>query len=254
MEAASGGTIFLDEIGDLPLDLQVNLLHVLQDKVIERVGSIRKIQLDVRVIAATHVNLELAVKEGRFREDLYYRLNVVHLEVPPLRAREDDVESLANAYLEKFLKEAKSKVTGFSLKALQAMRCYYWPGNVRQLVNRIWHAVVMSENHLITPEDLGIKIRSMDHQQAMTLDMVRAQAERDAIRSSLSRNRNNASEAARQLGISRATLYRLLERHDKILLNLIKTETEQVIDLAEIRQQHQYGKVINGSRKLEALD
>ena len=212
MEAANGGTIFLDEIGDLPLELQVNLLHVLQDKVIERVGSTQKIQLDVRVIAASHVDLEQAVGLGRFREDLYYRLNVIHLKVPPLRERDGDVELLAQAFFEKFSSETRSVAMGFSRQALQVMNNYRWPGNVRELLNRVRQAVVMSENRLLTPNDLGLEKR-VDGRLMMTLDAARALAEHEAIRLSLRRNQNNISEAARQLGVSRTTLYRLLERH-----------------------------------------
>ena len=212
MEAANGGAIFLDEIGDLPLDLQVNLLHVLQDKVIERVGSTQKIQLDVRVIAASHVDLEQAVVQGRFREDLYYRLNVIHLKVPPLRERDGDVELLAQAFFEKACNGTHSTAMGFSRQTLQVMNNYRWPGNVRELFNRVRQAVVMSENRLLTPNDMGLEKR-VDGRLMMTLDVARAQAEHEAIRLSLRRNQNNISETARQLGVSRATLYRLLERH-----------------------------------------
>jgi DNA-binding NtrC family response regulator len=248
LELAAGGVIFLDEIGDLPMDLQVNLLHVLQDKVIERVGSNQKIQLDVRVIAATHVDLELAVKQGRFREDLYYRLNVIHLEVPPLRERENDAELLAKAYLEQLSKEARSTATGFSHKTLQAIRKYSWPGNVRQLINRIKHAVVMSENNLISPEDMKLKNQSSEN-IARTLVMARAYAESEAIRIALHRNQNNASEAARELGISRATLYRLLDRHGKLLPNLVTPGMEDVAQGNRRPQRHT--GLVNGSGSLE---
>lgn len=226
MEAANGGTIFLDEIGDLPLELQVNLLHVLQDKVIERVGSTKKIQLNVRVIAASHVDLEHAVEQGRFREDLYYRLNVIHLKVPPLRERDGDVGLLAQNFFEKFSNETRSVAMGFSRQTLQVMNNYLWPGNVRELLNRVRQAVVMSENRLLTPKDLGLEKRVEG--LMMTLDAARAQAEHEAIRCSLRRNQNNISEAARQLGVSRATLYRLLERHDTPVIN-IKHETSSEI-------------------------
>lgn len=211
LEAAIGGTIFLDEIGDLPLDLQVNLLRVLQNRSIERLGSNQEIQLDVRVVAASNVDLEQAVKQGRFREDLYYRLNVLRLHSPPLREREGDVELLARHYFKKLTDPSEGIARGFSQQALRVMSNYAWPGNVRELINRVRRAVIMSENSLLKPEDLGLEKRVEDA-GSMTLDRARAQAEFQAIRCALRRNQNNMSAAARQLGISRATLYRVLER------------------------------------------
>jgi DNA-binding NtrC family response regulator len=211
LEAAVGGTIFLDEIGDLPLDLQVNLLRVLQNRSIERLGSNQEIQLDVRVVAASNVDLEQAVKQGRFREDLYYRLNVLRLHSPPLREREGDVELLARHYFKKLTDPSQGIARGFSQQALRVMNNYAWPGNVRELINRVRRAVIMSENQLLKPEDLGLEKRVEDA-GSMTLDRARAQAEFQAIRCALRRNQNNMSAAARQLGISRATLYRVLER------------------------------------------
>ena len=212
MEAAQGGTLFLDEIADLPLDLQANLLRVLQDKVIERLGSTQPIQLDIRVIAATHINLREAVAKGRFREDLYYRLNVVNLHAPALRERPGDVELLAHTLLDQFAWETGGKVKGFNRQALRAMNQYAWPGNVRELINRIRQGVVMAESPYLTPEDLGMERRVSDTGRA-TLEGARAKAEIDAIRAALRRCQHNVSEAARELGISRATLYRLLERY-----------------------------------------
>lgn len=212
MEAAHGGTLFLDEIADLPLSLQANLLRVLQDKVIERLGSSQPIQLDIRVIAASHINLQDAVAKGHFREDLYYRLNVINLVAPPLRDRQGDVELLAQALLDRFSRETSGKVKGFSQQALRAMSQYAWPGNVRELSNRIHQGVVMAEHSYLTPDDLGMERRATCPGH-LSLDRARAQAEFDAIRSALRRCQHNVSEAAKELGVSRATLYRLLERH-----------------------------------------
>jgi DNA-binding NtrC family response regulator len=212
VEAAQGGTLFLDEIADLPLSLQANLLRVLQDRVIERLGSTQRIQLDIRVVAASHVDLREAVARGEFREDLYYRLNVINLVVPPLRDRQGDVELLAQALLEKFSRETLGKVKGFSQQALRAMNQYSWPGNVREMINRIRQGVVMAEHPYLTPEDLGMERRALLTGR-LTLDAARMKAEVDAIRSALRRCQHNVSEAAKELGVSRATMYRLLERH-----------------------------------------
>jgi DNA-binding NtrC family response regulator len=212
IEAAAGGTIFLDEIGDLSLDLQVNLLRFLQAKTIERVGGTQSLQVDVRVIAATHVDLERAVAEGRFREDLYYRLNVLHLRVPALRERENDIELLARFFFEKFAKEKNPQVRGFSQQALQVMNTYAWPGNVRELINRIRRAMVMCENRLMTPGDLGLERRSA-RRTIRTLVGARAAAEKEAIQYALRHTGNNVSRAARELRISRVTLYRLMEKY-----------------------------------------
>ncbi len=211
IEAAANGTIFLDEIGDLPYEMQVNLLRFLQEKLIERVGSTAEIHVDVRVIAATNTNLEKAVKDGRFRSDLYYRINVLRIKIPPLRDRQGDIELLAKAYFEKFSKERNTAVKSFSQKALAAMKRHHWPGNVRELINRIRHAMIMSENHLLTAADLGLEDR-IELANPVSLDLVRAQAELDLINTTLSYNDNNMSMTARQLGISRATLYRLVNK------------------------------------------
>jgi DNA-binding NtrC family response regulator len=213
MEAAQGGTLFLDEIADLPLNLQANLLRVLQDKVIERLGSARPIQLDIRVIAASHIDLAEAVAQGRFREDLFYRLNVIHLMAPPLRVRQGDLEILAQALLGQFSRESGGKVKGFSRQALRAINQYSWPGNVRELINRIRQGVVMAEHPYLTPDDLGMERRA-PCEGRLTLDDARTRAEIEAIRSALRRCQHNVSEAAKELGVSRATLYRLLERHE----------------------------------------
>jgi DNA-binding NtrC family response regulator len=212
IEAAAGGTIFLDEIGDLPIELQVNLLRFLQEKTIERVGGTEKIHVDVRVLAATHVNLEEAVKEGRFREDLYYRLNVLKIKAPALRDRQGDIEVLAKFFFDKFSHEKRRNVKGFSPSALEVMNRYAWPGNIRELMSRIRRAMVMCERRLITPECLDLDRR--DGQRIVnTLEEIRNLAEMDAIRNAMQKNNGNMTAVSRELDVSRATLYRLIEKY-----------------------------------------
>jgi DNA-binding NtrC family response regulator len=212
IESADMGTVFLDEIGDLPIELQANLLRFLQEKTIERVGGSGKIKVDVRVVAATHVDLEAAVADGRFREDLYYRLNVLRLKTPSLRERQGDIELLAKYFFKKFAYEKRPIVRGFSSEALQVMSQYGWPGNVRELINRIRRAMVMCEHKLIGPDDLGLDRRE-GKRRVVTLEAARNTAEKSVIRQALMQNRSNLSEAARELGVSRVTLYRLIEKY-----------------------------------------
>lgn len=212
IESAAGGTIFLDEVGDLPLDFQLNLLRFLQEKTIERIGGNEHVYVDVRVIAATHVDLEKAISEGKFREDLFYRLNVLHIKTPSLRERQGDIELLAKYFFNKFSHEKRRNIGGFSPKAIHVMNCYPWPGNVRELINRIRHAMVMCEKRYIGPSDLGIE-RRQTKRVVVTLDEARASAEKEVIRNALQKNQNNLSVAARDLGVSRVTLYRLIEKY-----------------------------------------
>jgi DNA-binding NtrC family response regulator len=212
IEVAAGGTVFLDEIGDLPLGLQVHLLRFLQEHTIERLGNARPITVDVRVIAATHLDLEEAVRAGRFREDLYYRLNVLRLDMPPLREREGDVEILARFFFDKFARTERTTARGFSRQALDAMKGHSWPGNVRELINRVRRAIVMSEHRLISPTDLGLE-RRQSMRSMLTLETVRALGEKEAISQALWRTTHNVARAARELGVSRMTLYRLIEKH-----------------------------------------
>jgi len=212
IEAAASGTIFLDEIGDLPLDLQVNLLRFLEDGKIERLGGTEAIKVDVRIIAASHVNLPEAVSQGRFREDLFYRLNVLSVQVPPLREREGDITLLANHFFHEFRAERHPRIRGFSKAALEAMEAYPWPGNVRELMNRVRHAVVMCEHACITAADLRLnEVHNGVGDQ--TLDSARNAAEKTLVATTLRRAGHNISEAARQLGVSRVTLYRLMEKY-----------------------------------------
>jgi DNA-binding NtrC family response regulator len=212
IEAAAGGTLFLDEIGDLPLELQVNLLRFLEEKTIQRIGALDEIHVDVRVLSATHVDLEKAVEEGRFREDLYHRLNVLQVNIPPLRERQDDIEILAKFFFNKFIKEKSMKVRGFSQEALALMRQYHWPGNIRELINRVRRAMVMCEQRLIKPADMGLERRTANR-NVITLEEARNSAEKEALICALSRNKHKVKKAADELGVSRVTLYRLMEKH-----------------------------------------
>lgn len=228
IEAAAGGTLFLDEIGDLSPGLQVNLLRFLQEKKICRVGGHEEITVDARVIAATNVHLEKAIEFGSFRLDLYYRLNVIRIDVPPLRERQGDIELLAQHFLEKYKDQKNQKITGFSSEALHAMRQHHWPGNIRELINRIRRAMIMAERKLISPEDLDLTSQMTDHALS-SLEAARDKAEGEAIMAMMAHTKTNMSEAARLLGVTRATLYRLITKH-KILLRRPKDErvTEHV--------------------------
>lgn len=212
IESAAGGTLFLDEISDLPLELQANMLRFLQEGTISRVGSNHSVKVDVRVIAASHTRLEEAVKSGRFREDLLYRLNVLPLTVPALRERKEDLELLASYFFKSFAHDKNPRLTGFSNRAMLAIKAHEWPGNVRELINRIRRAMVMSEGRLITPDDLDLQAPT-GLRNGEALEEARIRAERDAIQICLQGSGSNVTRAARDLGISRMTLYRLMEKH-----------------------------------------
>lgn len=215
LEVAQGGTVLLDEIGDLPADVQANLLRFLEEKTIQRVGGTEHIPIDVRVIAATHVDLEDAVQRGEFRADLFYRLDVLTLTVPPLRQRRADIELIARHVFRNVCAEEGSRAQGFTAEALLALRQHEWPGNVRELVNRVRKAVVLCSGRLITRQELGFERRSgaKSRSVTMTLSEAREEAERQSILSSLDCSDGNVAEAARQLKVSRSYLYELMTKH-----------------------------------------
>ncbi|KPY37956.1 Sigma-54 dependent transcription regulator [Pseudomonas syringae pv. primulae] len=213
IEAADGGTLFLDEIGDLPLETQAHLLRFLQDRQIERIGSSEPIPVDVRVLAATHVDLEAAIRKKRFREDLYYRLNVLQVGTAPLRERHGDLAMLANHFAHFYSQETGRRARNFSQDALIAMGKHDWPGNVRELANRVRRGLVLAEGRQIEAADLGL-LGEEDIVSSMgTLDDYKSRAERQALCDVLTRHSDNLSVAAKVLGISRPTFYRLLHKH-----------------------------------------
>ncbi|MFD2641775.1 sigma-54 dependent transcriptional regulator [Pseudomonas japonica] len=213
IEAANGGTLFLDEIGDLPLELQANLLRFLQEKHIERVGGSQPIAVDVRVLAATHVDLESAILTGRFREDLYYRLNVLQVVTAPLRDRHGDLSMLASHFSRFYSLETGRRPRTFSEEALSAMGRHDWPGNVRELANRVRRGLVLAEGRQIEAQDLGLHDQHNQVAPMGTLEDYKHQAERQALCDVLNRHSDNLSIAAKVLGVSRPTFYRLLHKH-----------------------------------------
>lgn len=213
IEAADGGTLFLDEIGDLPLELQANLLRFLQEQQIERVGGNRPVEVDVRVLAATHVDLEAAIDAGTFREDLYYRLNVLQVGTAPLRERSEDLPLLANHFSRLYSLETGRRPRRFSEDALAAMAMHAWPGNVRELANRVRRGLVLAEGRQIEAQDLGLECARGDGPPLSSLEVYKLCAERQAMCDALARYGDNLSVAARMLGVSRPTFYRLLHKH-----------------------------------------
>ena len=215
--------MFLDEIGELPLALQVKFLRFLQEQSIERVGGRAKIPVDTRLIAATNVDLKKAMTEGKFREDLYYRLAVVVVKLPALRERPGDVPLLAKALLRKFAAQNGRTATDFSPKALRALQQHPWPGNVRELENRIKRAVIMAEGRSVTPVDL--ELGESTEGAFRSLKEAREAVEREMIQQALERHGGKISRAAEELGISRPTLYELMEK-----LSLAKPNLEKKAD------------------------
>ncbi len=230
IERASGGTLFLDEIGDLPMDLQAHFLRFLETRTVERVGGTQSIPVDARIVAATNVDLEDAVSSGRFRRDLFFRLDVLRIHLPPLRERRDDIEILVKFFKKRLADELGAPERNISARAIEALKSYLWPGNIRELISKMRRAIVTADGEMIDIADLelnGPRPRSAagNPDSVQPLEMteatqeksgrlldVRQHAEADAIRSALEQNRYNVSRAARQLGIARATIYKRMKK------------------------------------------
>ena len=213
IETANGGTLMLDEIGDLPFPLQAKLLRFLQERIIERVGGRQEIPVDVRIVCATHQDLNALSKEGRFREDLYYRLAEIVVNIPPLRARVGDAAMLAHAFVRRFAQEQNRSSMTLSEDAVRAVERHLWPGNIRELENCIRRATIMAEGNQITSEDVGLKNAVLDDvDNSLDLRLIRDNAEKRAIVAALGRVNGNMVKAAELLGVSRPTLYDLMHR------------------------------------------
>ena len=210
-EIANGGTIFLDEIAELPVHLQVKLLRFLQNHVIERVGGRDPINVDVRVVAATNRDIKAAIAAGTFREDLYYRLSVVSINIPPLRARGDDTRILAGYFLDFYSRHHRRRLKGFTQSGLRAIQAHPWPGNVRELENRVQRGVILARDAYLRPEDL--ELGEIRVEGIPTLQAARDQAERNLLVESLTRNAGNVTRAAREIDVSRPTLHDLMRKH-----------------------------------------
>ncbi|TMB32580.1 MAG: sigma-54-dependent Fis family transcriptional regulator [Deltaproteobacteria bacterium] len=209
-QAASSGTLFLDEIGEMPPPLQVKLLRALQERAVTRVGETKSEPVDIRIVSATNKDLEAEMNAGRFREDLYYRVNVVHLHLPPLRERGDDALMLAKFFLTRATRELSAKVKGFSRQALNAIRHFRWPGNIRQLENRIKKAVVLADGPLITPEDMELRPEHLD--PILPLAQALENFRNRYINDVLERNGGNRTKTAKDLGVDPRTIFRHLEK------------------------------------------
>jgi DNA-binding NtrC family response regulator len=216
-ELADKGTLFLDEIGDVPAAIQVKLLRVLQEREFERLGGTKTLKVDIRMIAATNRDLRAALEEGTFREDLYYRLNVVPIDIPPLREHKEDIPDLVNHFLARFAADSEKEIEGITTAALDALMEYHWPGNVRQLENSVERAVALSRGRVIDEKDIHLDTRQSKSGSAATSanqflpeGMTLEQWEDNMIREALRRANGNKSQAARLLGLSRNALrYRL---------------------------------------------
>ncbi len=213
-EQADGGTLFLDEIGNIPLHLQAKLLRVLQNRAVTRVGDTKSIPVDIRLICATNRNLEKMVNDGQFREDLYYRINTMHLHLPPLRERPDEIQPLAEMFTEKFAAKYRRDVQGLSQEAVEILKTHRWPGNIRELQNCIEKAVILADGQMLEPADMMISASPVtdtgEDTAAETLEM----AEEKAIRAAVARFNGNLSMVAKALEISRPTLYAKLKKYN----------------------------------------
>ncbi len=214
IEQAHGGTLFLDEVGDIPLPLQVKLLRFLQERTIERIGGRKHIEVDTRIVCATHQDLEAMIAESQFREDLFYRLAEIVIKIPSLADRAGDPTLLAKAFLKRFAAEMNPRVTGFAKDALAAIDGWSWPGNVRELENRVKRAVIMADSKLVGAEDLDLEGSGAEEEMPLNLKSAREQSDRKVIRHALARSEGNISSTAKLLGISRPTLYDLLKQYD----------------------------------------
>lgn len=214
IELAEGGTLFLDEVGDIPLPLQVKLLRFLQERVVERIGGRVAIPVDTRIVCATHQNLEEMIAQGRFREDLYYRLAEIVVRIPGLAERPGDAVLLARHFVSRFARDLNTQVKGLAADALAAIDAWPWPGNVRELENRVKRAVILADGKLVSAADLDLDGRESDEDSVVSLRAVREAADQLAIRRAMARADGNISGAARLLGVSRPTLYDLMKSYN----------------------------------------
>ena len=212
IEQANGGTLFLDEIGDVPLSVQIKLLRFLQEGYIERVGGREMIKVDTRIVAATNADLKTAMEEGKFREDFYFRLAVVEIELPPLRERAEDIDFLATSFLKHFAVEANSPNLSFSPSAVKAIRTHRWSGNVRELQNRVRRAAIMCEGNKVSPADLQIDLNASRFTSGTTLKDDREAVEKELIETALEKHQGKITPAAAELDVSRPTFYELMDK------------------------------------------
>jgi two-component system NtrC family response regulator len=224
IEYAEGGTFFLDEIGDLPAALQPKLLRFIQERIIERIGGRKEIPVDVRIICATHRNLQDLIARNLFRADLYYRLSEITIEIPSLREREGDIIAIGNALLKRYCQNNNCKEKRFSADAAQAIEHYAWPGNIRELENKLKRAVILSDSNFITLEDLELT-NQPEYAMPLNLKAIRESAEASAVKRAMHYSDYSITETSRLLGVSRPTLYNLLEKHG--LQHLIRNQIDQ---------------------------